>query len=404
MFFKTDTLHQFEHKARKLGLKEGITKLLAHRRLIQIGVGLFGIFTPIFLYELFGNRVAAPILFTAAFYFLALILEPLGAKFVTRAGLKMGLVVGVLLLALTYFVYSIGKEIPVPWFVGLVLLFSSIYHVIYWLPYHIEFIELAPKKTRGRVLGYFAATSSLMGIVTPAIAGLMIAHFGYTRLIWVSLVGLGLSLIPLMGIKTVKERYSFGYFQTFQELFRSQNRALFTVYALEGAESVVGSLIWPIFLFQLFKGNYAAVGWNTSIIVAASCVLELVMGFLIEKKSNKKLLRVGVGLSSFGWLIKAFVTTVGQVVFAGVYHSFALIIERAPFDAVMYARAADAGHYIDEYTVLREMALNVGRIAMLLACLVAVSVAGYSTCFVLAALATLGFNYVTRLQPLAPSK
>lgn len=175
------------------------------------------------------------------------------------------------------------------------------------------------------------------------------------------------------------------------------------MYALEGAETIVGTLIWPIFLFQLVKGNYAAVGLNTGIIVAASCVLELLMGFLIEKKRNPRLLHIGVGLSSLGWLLKALVTTVGQVVFAGIYHSFALIIERAPFDAVMYARAADAGHYIDEYTVLREMALSVGRILMLLVCLVGISWMGYSACFLLAAFATLGFNLVTRVQPFAPA-
>jgi len=32
----------------------------------------------------------------------------------------------------------------------------------------------------------------------------------------------------------------------------------------------------------------------------------------------------------------------------------------------MYEQAADSGHYIDEYTVLREIALSIGRVLMLL--------------------------------------
>lgn len=402
MFFTTDTVHSFERKARSFGLKDGITKLLMHRRLIQIGISLFGVFAVLYLFELFGHRLWAVLLYSIGFYLLNSLFLPVGAAFVTKIGLKVGMILGVAFLALSYFIFSIGTALPLPWFVAAALVTSSLYHTIYWLPYHIEFVALAPKKRRGRILGFFAATASLMGIVTPIIGGFTVERFGYTRLIWFSLIGLILSVLPLFWIKVVKERYSFSYAQTFREVFASKNRMLLYVYAMEGAESIVGSIVWPIFLFQLVKGNYAAVGLNTSLIVAASCVLELVMGFLIDKKSNPKLLHLGVGLSALGWLIKAFVTTIGQVVFAGIYHSFALIIERAPFEAVMYARAADAGHYIDEYTVLREMALNIGRIAMLVACLIGVTFIGYSAGFILAAIATLGFNFITRLQPIAP--
>ncbi|OGL62242.1 hypothetical protein A2839_04390 [Candidatus Uhrbacteria bacterium RIFCSPHIGHO2_01_FULL_47_10] len=39
-------------------------------------------------------------------------------------------------------------------------------------------------------------------------------------------------------------------------------------------------------------------------------------------------------------------------------------------DALTYEQAADAGHYIDEYTVLREMSLNIGRIFIIIFLLV----------------------------------
>ncbi len=403
MFFKAATIHRFEHRVRELGLDKGVTELLLHRNFIQIGVGLFGIFTPIFLYELLGQRAWASILYVIGFYVLSLFLQPIAAKIITRVGLKVGLMLGVALLGMTYYVFSIGASLSIPVFVACALGFSSLYHVVYWLPYHVEFIELTPTQKRGRIMGYFAAISSLVGVVTPIIAGFSIERFGYARLIWACLIALVLSLIPLFFIHTVKERYSYSYLQTFRELLAPHNRMLLFVYAMEGAENMVGSIIWPIFLFQVMKGDYIAIGLNTGIIVAASCILQLILGFMIEKKgkTGEKLLHVGVGLSSLGWLMKAFVTTISQVVFAGIYHSFALIIERAPFEAVMYARAADAGHYIDEYTVLREMALNFGRIAMLSCCLVCVVFAGYWPTFILAAVATLGFNLVTRLQPVA---
>lgn len=184
MFLKTDTLHQFDHKQRTAGIKSGIVQLLVHRRLIQLGVGLFGIFTAIYLYERFGRRVSAVILYCIAFYGIGLFLQPLGTKWVTRIGLKIGLAVGVLLLAANYFLYSIDRSLPLPLFIVGTLLCSATYHVIYWIPYHIEFVKLAPRKSVGRILGYFAATSSLMGILMPVFAGWTIQSFGYNRLIF----------------------------------------------------------------------------------------------------------------------------------------------------------------------------------------------------------------------------
>ncbi len=62
-----------------------------------------------------------------------------------------------------------------------------------------------------------------------------------------------------------------------------------------------------------------------------------------------------------GWVVKMFVGTGFQVFVASTYHSFANIVMRTPFDTLMYERAADSGHYVDEYTVVRELALGVGR-------------------------------------------
>ena len=160
---------------------------------------------------------------------------------------------------------------------------------------------------------------------------------------------------------------------------------------------MVGSLIWPIFLFELMKGNYIGIGLNAGLIVAVSTVLELLTGYLTDKRTDQRLLHVGVGLSSLGWIFKALVTTVSQAVLAGVYHSFALIVLRIPFQTVMYAQSAQAGHHIDEYTILREIALNIGRVIMLALCLFLISSFGFFAGFILAALTTFGFNFVTRI-------
>lgn len=403
MFLKVRTIHARAQIRRKTGILAGIESLLLHRFILQIGVGLFGLFGPIYIYEICGRRLAAPLLMSLAFYGLSFILFPIAARWSTRLGMKKSLMLGTGLFALYYYLLSLRDQLPLGALLAMSLLVSTWYHLIYWLPYHVELMELTTTKKRGRILGYLAALSSVVGVLTPLIAGFSIRAFGYRGIILAAFSFLVASIPALLPLRTVKETYSFRWSESFRVLFASKNRWLFFVYALEGAENIVGTLFWPLFLFQFFHGNYVAVGVNASLIVAVGFLLELLMGFLVEKRDNASLLRLGIGLSSFGWVLKALVTSFAQVVFASVFHTFALIIERIPFQSLMYARAADAGHYIDEYTVLREMALCVGRVAMILGGWIVYQLIGYAGVFLFAAGATLGFTYITKLRTNAPA-
>jgi hypothetical protein len=65
---------------------------------------------------------------------------------------------------------------------------------------------------------------------------------------------------------------------------------------------------------------------------------------------------------------------------------------KTPFTTLMYEQAADRGHYVDEYTVLREMAAMIGRVLMIVLVLILLSFVGLNFAFVLAAIATLLFS------------
>ena len=58
----------------------------------------------------------------------------------------------------------------------------------------------------------------------------------------------------------------------------------------------------------------------------------------------------------------------------------------------MYEQAADRGHYVDEYTVLREISLNIGRVLMLVSLFILFYFVGLTFAFILAAIASLLIN------------
>ena len=118
------------------------------------------------------------------------------------------------------------------------------------------------------------------------------------------------------------------------------------------------------------------------------------MGKYTDKFNKKKLLRYGTVLYSLGWLGKTIVQTGWHIFLASTYHSFSAVAMRTPYDTLMYEKAADAGHYVDEYTVLREMSLNIGRVLMILVMFVLFNFFGLNYAFILAAVAALFINLI----------
>ena len=157
---------------------------------------------------------------------------------------------------------------------------------------------------------------------------------------------------------------------------------------------MVGYAIWPIFIWQLLDGNYFEIGVLSALIVLVSLVLQVITGKMLDNKNKKTILHWGTVFYAFGWIFKIFVLTSFQIFVVGAYHSLAAIFKNTSFDTLSYEYLADNGHYIDEYTVLREMAIQVGRVLMLLFAIFVAINFGIACTFVLAALASLFVNVI----------
>lgn len=361
---------------------------------------MFGLFLPVFLYELFGRSMAAVLWYGFAYYLLVDALEPVGAMVMTRIGLKNALRLGTLLYVLFFATLALSDVFPVMVTAAASLAALVAWHVVYWVPYHTEFAEEGKGRRIGTVIGAIAAAGSLVGILLPSFSGWVIEDYGFRTLFIVAMAVVISSLFPIGRVVVGEERYEFGYLQTFRELFAPHRRRFLFIFMAEGAESVVGFLVWPIFLFELMRGQYLEAGLVTTVVGVLSVGLQMIVGRLADReKHHGRMLSVGMNLSAVGWILKAAVSTVAQVILFGTLHSFALILMRTPFEALMYVKAADAGHYVDEYTVLREMALSLGRVLMIAVLLALGAAFDFWIAFVLAAAVTFSFGYLSRVPP-----
>jgi len=169
-------------------------------------------------------------------------------------------------------------------------------------------------------------------------------------------------------------------------------------YMGDGAEAMVGTVVWPIFIWELLNENFFEVGLLSSLIVVVTISLQLLVGGYADKGGRTKMLHWGSTLYALGWVIKIFIATAFHVFIVSTYHNLMKIFARTPFDALSFEKAADEGHFVDEYTAIHEMAINFGKSLMLLLAIVLVSVFKFNIewTFILAALASLAMNFITQ--------
>lgn len=385
------------HHRRSFAHLGAFPTLATNRLLGFIGSSMVGVFLPIFLYEFFGLSLTFVLLWFAIDFAVKLPFFVPAAKWFSHIGLARAMLIGTLGMVIFYWSFTwldLGSSIN-PFVLMTVAIFGlSLNSTLYWSPYHIDFAKFSSKNHRGLQLGMFYGLQRLLSVLTPIIAAILIVRFGYHASFLVGLILTIASVIPLLFLPAYKVTYEFGYLESFRKLFSRKFRAMTISMMALGAENIVGAVVWPIFLYTVFEGDYLEVGAVTAALVVIALILEYAVGRETDKWSARRVLKWGAWMNALGWLSKAFVQTLSGVFAASTFHSFGTIMMRTPLDTLTYEQAADSGHYIDEYTVLREMALGLGRVAVLLLLIPVTITFSIAASFFVAAVISLGVNWL----------
>jgi MFS family permease len=295
--------------------------------------------------------------------------------------------IGALYFADTYAIYAVSGFIVA----------IALYRAAYWVPYQTDLGHFLGHKHIGIHMAIYRNVLQIMNAITPLVGGLLITAFEFKYVFVFAAIILFTTLLPIHYIVQVYERYSWGYIETFKHFLSRKNRALVYAYMADGAQGIITSIVWPIFIFELLNGNYASVGFITSLTTIAILLLNVVVGKIIDKTGRDKVLKYSTLFSATGWLIKVFVDSAFQIFITDTYHRIGRAANRMTFDSSTYEQAADNGHYIDEFTTLKNMALDLGRVLMLIIVVVLVySVGNVRIVFILAAIATLMMVFLNR--------
>ncbi len=381
--------------------KEGFVQLFISKRLIQgLAAAMLALFMPIYIYQTAGERFWVVGLFYAIISLLyAGLLVPC-MKLTNKMGFSRALALSA--------VFAVGQYVTL-YYMNVGNVWSSLavlvitvtgYRIFHWVPYHVDFTTFTSGASRGRDVSIMYATIAFMGVVGPLLAAFIIKNSGYSLLFIVCMVLLSLSAVSYLLVPAVEEKFTWGFKETYVNLFSPEYRNIVVGEVANGAELVVSLIAWPIFLYEILHGNILKIGMLSTVIVGITIAVQLVVGkYLDNRKGNKvSALKRGSVLYAAGWILKMFVLSATQVFFVGLYHNIAKIFIRTPYSAIIYDMSGDQGHYVDEFSVIREIASHFARALTLIAMVALTLYFSIEWTFIIGVIASLAINMVYRLD------
>ncbi|MBT7553228.1 MFS transporter [bacterium] len=375
---------------KQVRFSKGLISLYLNKLLLDFGGNIFSIFLPIFLYQQY-NDINWVILYYLLGHLLYVVTLPLGAQLMSKIGIRKALIVSIFFRLPYFAAFYFFPNDPFLYTVLAIVTITMIRN-LYWIPFHTETAKLSDKKTRGRQLSILFSVASVLSIAAPLIAGFILERWSFAV---VTVIGATLSLIsiwPLLYLPPSKEEFSWRYLEAWKYFFHPFNRRMVFAYMSDGLVNIVNKIFWPLFIFSILDEKYAAMGLLTAGILLIGMVLRLFIGNLLDRWHKHKLLRIGAALNASAWFLKTIVISGFHIFLVSTYHALALIILKTSLQTLVYEKAADRGHYVDEYTVIKEMAGSFGRVLGLILLAVLLLFLPMQSSFVVAGVAALFVN------------
>ncbi|MEM9336322.1 MAG: MFS transporter [Patescibacteria group bacterium] len=379
----------------------GFLQLFISKRLLQgAAAALVGIFLPIYIYTATDNQFWVVGGFYAVASLCYALLLPLAMHLTNKIGFSRTLVLGGVFSIAQYALLYYAQQELIWYFLPAILLVFILFRLFHWVPFHVDFTLFTKEGERGRDVSLTFATIAFMGVVGPILAGFIIANSSYEVLFGVVTVLLVVSTISYSFVPETDAFFEWRWYETFTHLFSKKFRGLTTGAFANGAEIAVTMVAWPIFLFELLDGNVLEIGALSTVIVGVTIALQFFVGRHLDKaKGNSiKTLQYGSVFYAIGWLLKIFVLSTVQVFLVGLYHNVTRIFTKTPFTALLYDMSGDQSRYVDEMTVIREMADHLGRVISLVLIIGLTFVLPINYSFVIAVAASLALNLIHQLQ------
>jgi len=344
--------------------------LLTTNTLFTLAIALSNTFVNVYLWKLEKDYILIG-WFNFSHYFAIMLTYILAGKMAKKIDRTFILRLGVGVLAVFYLIVLLLGERTTDFYVllGLIL---GVGQGFFWFSYDILYFEITEPENRDIFNGWNGLLTSLAGIIAPFLSGWFLARktgvTGYKTVFFISLIIFVLAvIISLFFYKrksTGRYRLNVAVSQAFQK--SNWRYIVLGMMAQGGREGIIVFLI-GILIYISTKSEFM-LGSYTMIISAVSLVTYYVVGRFIKKNWRKHSMMVGtimMGVAVVPMFLNINYTTlliygIGTSIFAPLYF---IPLTSMIFDVIgLNEKTASLR---EEYIVVYDLGLNLGRLTMI---------------------------------------
>lgn len=373
--------------------EQEVDQIYAYEFLQKFGIGLIGIFLPIYIASESGS-IRWIFMYLIGFESVFLFVSIPVSFIISRIGFKHSLILsyGFYLPAfLLIRLFSLSDVL-----VAAVAVLIGVAKAFHWISLHSEFAVDSHEDGRGSSSGKMLGLPRLARSIAPLIGGVVMAWYGFPLLVTLTIIVFILSSLPLFASSDHRDPLDY----SFRDFIDRRYLKLGSIFALRGVSIVPAVFLFPLFVYYI--GGSIDAGGVSALKGVGSMLFALMLGKASDSFDRKKMILFGLAASSLLFFSRILVTQSFQAFTISLIDGLAFMVFYVPF----YSSLADMAEDEDvlEFYAFRELALGVGKLIALVPALyfaLEVSImAGLKASFAAAGISCLLLVFAVRLLDL----
>lgn len=332
-----------------------VDQIYAYEFLQKFGMGLIGIFIPIYIASETGS-ITWIFLYLIGYVSVFLVTSIPVSYIISRIGFKHSLIVSYLFylpafLMIRTFTLSGTLVMAVAGLIGL----GKAFH---WISLHSEFAVDSEADGRGSSSGKMLGLPRLARSMAPLIGGAVMALYGFPLLATLAIIVFMMSSIPLFASRDHRDPFDY----SFRDFLSRKYLELGSVFVLRGASIVPAVFLFPLFVYYI--GGSIDAGGVSALKGVGSMLFALLLGKASDSFDRGKMIVAGLAASSLFFFARIFVTQSFQAFTISLVDGLTFMVFYVPF----YSSLADLAEDEDilEFYAFRELMLGIGKLVALI--------------------------------------
>lgn len=312
------------------------------------------IFVPVYLYKL-GYGLTQILLYFGLHYLAYAVLMLVSGKIIARIGYEAA--IGWSMPLYACYLASLALLPAHAWLFLISSVLLAIFKSMYWPAFHADFVKFSDSGARGEEVGALKVLVGAASVMGPAIGGFILARFGFSVILSISIVLSLLSLIPLFVSREPRSQEQFWIKNTVMKFFRPKYRN--DVIANFGVgEDTIAQAVWPVFMFSVLA-SYQAIGAVTTAALFVTFVAVLIIGKLADRSPKSRLIKTTSSAVFLSWVIRIFSFNWLSIFASDALYNISKRTLDVPVQAIVYGRPRQDA--ILSYVIFREIALSLSK-------------------------------------------